>query len=258
MGDRVELCGDGFRHLGRADRVVKVGEKRLSLPEMEQHLAAHPWVAEAALLLRHLGGEARVHAVVALAPDGRAALARAGRRGLRAALETHLAERYDPVVVPRAWRIAPRLPRDAQDKLPAAALSALFDGDEEGDAEPRATGRPRAPRLLSEAREARRIERRLAVPEDLAQVEGHFEGFPVVPGVVQLAWALAAAAALLGSEPELCALEALKFPVPLRPGGSVRVCVEVAADRKALRFSVHADGAVTASGRARLAEDPRP
>jgi acyl-coenzyme A synthetase/AMP-(fatty) acid ligase len=43
MDDGIELMPDGrFRLLGRLDRVVKIEEKRLSLPEMEARLAASP------------------------------------------------------------------------------------------------------------------------------------------------------------------------------------------------------------------------
>ena len=47
------------------------------------------------------------------------------------------------------------------------------------------------------------LERRLEIPDDLAQLEGHFDGFPVVAGVVQLAWALDAMADWLGRRPAL-------------------------------------------------------
>src|SRR5439155_16678047 len=66
--------------LGRADRVVKVGEKRLSLPDMEERLRAHPAVDDAVLFaLEKSAGEPRVAAVVvpsatawdAVASDGR-------------------------------------------------------------------------------------------------------------------------------------------------------------------------------------------
>ena len=51
-GDRIQLKGKaGFQLDGRADRIVKVGEKRLALPEMERALMAHPWVEDAALIV---------------------------------------------------------------------------------------------------------------------------------------------------------------------------------------------------------------
>jgi acyl-coenzyme A synthetase/AMP-(fatty) acid ligase len=248
MGDRIERTPrGGFLLLGRADRVVKVGEKRLALPQMEQLLEAHPWVDEAALLLLDRAGEGRVHAAVVPSADGRRALASDGSRNFRSALERHLSERYDPVLVPRGWRILEVLPRNAQDKIPVASLRAAF--------EPSTGERPRAAQILDERRDASSIERRLRVPEDLAQLEGHFDNFPVVPGVVQLGWAMQAAADLLGLNPPLAGLEALKFPLPLRPGSSLTLRVERSDDGRRLRFRLFEGDDVFVTGRALLAVD---
>lgn len=247
--DRIELVpGGGFRLLGRADRVVKVGEKRLSLPEMERVLAAHPAVAEAALLV--LGQ--RVHAVVAPSASGRPLLDREERRALRAALIRHLGARFDPVLLPRAWRFVAALPRDAQDKIPHASLVALFADRRAG------RGRPSAPRIVREGREGEEWVRELDVPADLAQLEGHFPGRPLVPGVVQLAWALDAATAWLGRAPRLTGIETLKFPEPLRPGRLVRVVVSGSEDGSRLRFRIDSGARVHAIGRALLDDGTRP
>lgn len=245
--DRIELVpGGGFRLLGRADRVVKVGEKRLSLPEMERVLAAHPAVAEASLLVL----EQRVHAVVAPSASGRPLADREERRALRATLTGHLAGRFDPVLLPRAWRFVPALPRDAQDKIPHAALVALF-------ADRRAGGGDRSPpRIVREGREGEDWVRELEVPADLASIEGHFPGRPLVPGVVQLGWALDAAAAWLGRPPRLAGVETLKFPEPLQPGRRVRVAVSASEDGSRLRFRISSEGRVHAIGRALLEVGP--
>jgi acyl-coenzyme A synthetase/AMP-(fatty) acid ligase/3-hydroxymyristoyl/3-hydroxydecanoyl-(acyl carrier protein) dehydratase len=249
MGDRVEVASDGsFLLRGRADRVVKVGEKRLALPEMESVLEGHPYVSEAALLVREQAGVGRVHAVVAASDDGRAALERDGRRGFGAELTRHLSGSFDPVLLPRAWRSVEALPRDAQDKVTTAALEALFR-----DApEPALSGSapdPRRPRVLREERCEDAFEQELEVNDSLPQLEGHFEGFPVVAGVVQLDWAVAAATTWLGTRPVLAGVEALKFPRPLRPGRTVTLRLERAGGGRALRFQLRDGDAVFASGR---------
>lgn len=266
MGDRVEIAADGsFLLQGRADRIVKVGEKRLALPEMEAALEAHSHVAESALLVREQAGVGRVHAVVAPTAAGQAALVREGRRGFGAELTRHLSGSFDPVVLPRAWRVVETLPRDAQDKITMAALDALFEDAGEVDGSGREVDGPGGEagssggspglRLLAARRRDGGFEQTLEVGHDLPQLEGHFEGFPVVAGVVQLGWAVAAATEWLGARPQLAGVEALKFPQPLRPGRTVTLRVERAAGSQALRFQLRDGETVFASGRLLVAEE---
>jgi acyl-coenzyme A synthetase/AMP-(fatty) acid ligase len=248
-GDRAEPApGGGFRLRGRADRVVKIAEKRLSLPEMESRLREHPAVADAALVRIDDGpGEPRVAAVVVPTPAGRTLLAGGGRRAVGRELAEHLARDFDRVLLPRAWRVVDALPRDAQGKTPQRALRALV-------AEPAA--RPTRPELLATRREGGALWLDWRVPADLAQLEGHFPGHPLVAGVVQLGWVMEALAAELGRAPALGQLEALKFHEVLLPGARARLRLEVAEGGAAFRFEL-ADAArperVFSSGRGRLA-----
>jgi acyl-coenzyme A synthetase/AMP-(fatty) acid ligase len=229
MGDRITLLEDGrFLLEGRADRVVKVGEKRLSLPEMEQALRRHPWVREAALVPLGKGTQIRVGAVIVPSDEGRTALAREGRRGVSLALGSSLELDFDRVLLPRAHRYVDSLPNDERGKPNLAALGELFAKGEESLVT--------EPELLSERRGARSLECTLRVPQDLAFLEGHFPGFPVVPGVVQLRWALRLAGELLGQEPCLASVEALKFRELLRPGDVFRATVDLSAAGDTLEF----------------------
>jgi acyl-CoA synthetase (AMP-forming)/AMP-acid ligase II/3-hydroxymyristoyl/3-hydroxydecanoyl-(acyl carrier protein) dehydratase len=243
MGDRVELDVDGtFRLLGRADRIVKVGEKRLALPEMESHLRAHPWVVEAALVAFENLGDTRVGAVIALSDSGQAALAERGRRALGAVLADHLAGYWDRVLLPRAWRYVAELPRDAQGKVSRAALLELLEGG--------ATSAPvLAPVLISERRGERLLERTLRVPTDLAFLEGHFPGRPVVAGVVQIHWVMQAARELVGSGFRVRSLEGVRFRDMLLPDQVFQLELELCADDAALRFRLFAGDGAFASGR---------
>jgi 3-hydroxymyristoyl/3-hydroxydecanoyl-(acyl carrier protein) dehydratase len=173
---------------------------------------------------------------------GRATLDAAGRRAFGARLGKHLARSWDRVLLPRAWRFVGSLPRNPQGKLPTSALCQLFESSAE------------SPDIQNEERSVGRIVRQLQVPTDLAGIEGHFDGNPLVPGVMQLGWALDAAAALLGETPRVRRLDAIKFPTLLRPGTSVRLEVQLLEAGAKLRFRLSVDGEITATGRCVLAE----
>ncbi|MEX2207944.1 MAG: AMP-binding protein [Myxococcota bacterium] len=246
MGDRAELLGAGrFRLLGRADRIVKIGEKRLSLPEMESALRSHPFVADAALVPFELVSDARVGAVVALSDAGQRRLDAQGRRALGVELSEHLAAHWDRVLLPRAWRYVAELPRDAQGKVPQQALVELLESSSE-------RAPVLAPVLLAEKRGARTLERELCVPADLAFLEGHFPGLPVVAGVVQLHWVMLAAAELLGAAPRVRSFEGLRFREALLPEQRFTLALELTEGRDGLRFELKRGARVFASGRARL------
>jgi 3-hydroxymyristoyl/3-hydroxydecanoyl-(acyl carrier protein) dehydratase len=110
----------------------------------------------------------------------------------------------------------------------------------------------REPLSLGEERSAGRLVRSLRVPADLAFLEGHFPGRPVVAAVVQLRWVMDAAHALLGRAPEVVALEGLRFRDALRPGDACELSVEWTAARDALRFSLASGERAFAAGRLRL------
>ena len=245
-GDRAEPApGDGFRLRGRADRVVKVAEKRLSLPDMESRLREHAAVDEAALVLVEGSGEPRVAAVVVLTPAGRETYAGGGRRALGRELSDHLARDFDRVLLPRIWRVVDALPRDAQGKTPVRALHAILG---EGTTRPELLAAERGPGGAV-------VEWR--IPRELAQLEGHFPGHPVVAGVVQVHWVMGVLEELLGAAPRLASLEALKFHDLLGPGDHVRLRVETEAAPGGTRFRFQlADAAqperVFSSGRGRL------
>ncbi len=241
-GDRAEPRPDGWRLLGRIDRVVKIGEKRLSLPEMEEALGAHPLVEEAALLTWSRGSAPRVGAVVVPSELGRAELAAHGRRSLAGVLRRALATDWDSVLVPRAWRFVEALPRDAQGKLTQAELGALFG---------KAPG-PREPIVLRERRTEGRLERSLRVPHDLAHLRGHFPGFPLVPGVAQLGFVVDAGSALLGARFTVSELEVVKFHQVLRPGDRFDLTVELDAAAGRLRFELRDEDRVFSTGRMRM------
>jgi len=152
-------------------------------------------------------------------------------------LGSSLERDFDRVLLPRAHRYVEALPSDERGKPNLSLLGELFaKGDDAPVTEPE---------LVDEKRSARRLERTLRVPADLTFLEGHFPGFPVVPGVVQLRWALRLAAALLGHEPRLASVEALKFRELLRPGDAFRAAVELSAAGDAFNFNLCSDDPAT-------------
>jgi acyl-coenzyme A synthetase/AMP-(fatty) acid ligase len=246
MGDRAELLPDGRFALGpRADRVVKIGEKRLSLPEMEARLREHPFVADAALVTVEHVTTRRVGAAVVLTPEGREAIVQERRRGISRMLRRWLEPYWDPVLLPRVWRFVMALPQDAQGKCSALALQALIRGDAGPD--------PTAPDVLDEVTTEHGCRRTLRVPPALAYLAGHFPGFPLVPGVVQIQWVMDVVRRLTGQESHLRRIEALKFTGILRPGEIFELSAKCSPSGEHIDFRLWNERTLFSSGRCVLA-----
>jgi acyl-CoA synthetase (AMP-forming)/AMP-acid ligase II len=236
--DAARLQPDGrFELLGRLDRLVKLEEKRISLPMLEQALQRHPFVDDARLGVVQQG-RAYLGGLVALSAAGLHALRNGGRKALTDALRAHLADHCEALALPRRWRLLEQLPLNAQGKLPQAEVERLLQRP-----------RTRAPELL-EAREADGVwTLSLAVPPDLAHFTGHFPRTPVLPGVVQIDWALDLARARLALPPRFAGLEVLKFQQLARPGDRLELTLRFDAERGKLHFAYRNGEAPCSSGR---------
>ncbi|ANB73585.1 AMP-dependent synthetase [Paraburkholderia phytofirmans OLGA172] len=235
--DKIAFDADGrFRLQGRLDRVLKLDGKRVSLPELEARLALHPYVAQAAIVPLEGASRERVGAVVALTEAGSEALRAEGRVLLAQTLRRHLAAYFDVVVLPRHWRFRLTLPFDARGKLPVAAVAAAF--------EPRADG----VEVLAEARSADTLHYELRVPPTLVHFAGHFPGLPILPGVVQVHWAMHLAAEHVPAVRTLASIDRLKFMAPVSPGAVLNLTLAHDAARGRVRFTYRLSGRECASG----------
>ncbi|RMH16884.1 MAG: non-ribosomal peptide synthetase, partial [Acidobacteria bacterium] len=131
-GDRVYRTGDLGRYrcdgavvfAGRRDQQVQIRGFRVEPAEIETALAATGGVREAAVVVRHQQGEARLAAAVAPQPGVRLAA-----DGLRAAL----GRRLPPYMVPASFLVVDALPRLASGKIDRRAVAGLVEQHQEVD-----------------------------------------------------------------------------------------------------------------------------
>ncbi|MFV3371561.1 AMP-binding protein [Pseudomonas sp. NY15435] len=242
--DAARLGADGrFELLGRLDRIVKLEEKRISLPQLEAALAKHPFVSEARLGVVQ-ENRASLGALVALSDVGLHELRNGGRRALTQRLREHLADHCEALALPRRWRLLRRLPGNAQGKLPQSLVDELLHAP-----------RSRDPEVLAhhEADGEQRFE--LEIPLDLAYFPGHFPKAPVLPGVVQVQWAQQLGRQVFDLPPRFGGMEVLKFQQLLRPGDLCQLSLRWDAERGKLYFAFTRGEATCSSGRILLGAD---
>jgi 3-hydroxymyristoyl/3-hydroxydecanoyl-(acyl carrier protein) dehydratase len=249
---------DGFELHGRADRIVKIEEKRVSLTAIEQRLGASGDVAEARVLM--LANEAAVvdvagvvvpHAVrpavvAALTDAGRAKLQRLGKPALVAELRALLLAAVDRVALPRRWRFVDALPVNAQGKTTEGSLGALFA--------PPAAARPARPTPKWRIADPGHAQASLALSPDLLVFDGHFPGAPILPGVAQVDWAIAFARERFSMPARFIRMEALKFSQPALPGMHLDLELHWNAAAATLQFEYRSTTGRHSSGRVVFAE----
>ncbi len=236
--DAARIATDGrFELLGRLDRIVKLEEKRISLPMLEQALVAHDWVAEARLGVVQ-ENRASLGALLVLSESGLFALREHGRRGLTETLRKHLSQHCEALALPRRWRLLRQMPLNSQGKLAQADVEALL-----------LAARPKAPEVLEQSASDGEWSLQLSVPPDLAYFSGHFPKAPVLPGVVQVEWALNLGRQLLKLDGAFAGMEVLKFQQLVRPGDEIQLHLRFDAERGKLYFAYRNDTATCSSGR---------
>lgn len=112
--DSVIFSDNGFELLGRLDRIVKLGDKRVSLAKIEQDLLNHSWVKDCYIGLHP--AHQRPLAWIALAPEA----LEIERKTLITELKQHLIPTQESFSIPRYWRFCEKLPRNSQSKISRA------------------------------------------------------------------------------------------------------------------------------------------
>ncbi|WP_439256797.1 AMP-binding protein [Lonepinella sp. BR2271] len=112
--DVVDIEQGQFMLLGRADRIVKLGDKRISLVKIEQDLLTHTWVEDCYLGLHPT--YQRPVAWIALTAVGKQQLLQ-DRKALIHTLKQYLSQTQETLALPRFWRFSEQLPRNSQSKI---------------------------------------------------------------------------------------------------------------------------------------------
>lgn len=239
--DRVEALPDGcFRLLGRADRIVKIEERRVSLDALERALCADAQVADARVLVLP-GAREQLAAVVVPADPALLDAGEAGRRAFFQRLGVVLAQGHDAVTRPRRWRLAAALPANAQGKTTQASLVALFQ--------------PVMPVAQWLQRGETAASLQLPLDPALRVFDGHFPQARILPGVAQLDWAVRYGRQAFAMPPRFVRMDALKFQQVARPGDVLTLQLDWDATRGVLAFRYSSDHGVHASGKVVFADE---
>ncbi|TJY58293.1 acyl-CoA synthetase [Sinimarinibacterium sp. CAU 1509] len=104
------------------------------------------------------------------------------------------------------------------------------------------------PRVISVERVDGAVELALNVPASLACFPDHFPNYPMLPGVLQIGWAVDAARREFAVSGAARRIVGLKFMQPIRPGADIALRLERMAPGE-IRFSYRCGDTGCSSGR---------
>ena len=211
LDDQIILQDDGrFMLQGRLDRIVKIEEKRVSLTEVEQCLMAIPWVVEAFTLMLTNHRDV-IGAVIVLTDDGLQSLKIKGRKPLIKKLREALYQYFDAVVLPRKWLFLERMLLTPEGKIEQPVLKHFLGMDSR-----------KFPHVLGVEKTGDSAELKLNVPEELIYFPDHFSSYPILPGVVQIAWAEHFGKLFFAIDEPFLHMEVIKFVKVIQPGAELK------------------------------------
>ncbi|CAA9891910.1 Acyl-coenzyme A synthetase/AMP-(Fatty) acid ligase [Candidatus Methylobacter favarea] len=237
LDDQLDLQHDGrFFLQGRVDRIVKLEGKRVSLTELEQRLMDTQLIAEAFTVMIAKNRD-EIGAVCVLNQKGLAQLKASGRNQLIKEIRIALYKWFEAVVLPRKWLFVDRLPLNAQGKIDQHILMQLLDGNYR-----------KFPQVLGFEMTCDSIELMVKVPHKLIYFADHFSGYPILPGVVQIAWADYFGRLFFAIDEPFLNMEVIKFVKVIQPEDELKLTLDWKKDIGKLYFNFSSEAGMHSSG----------
>lgn len=194
---------------------------------LEARIRSHEWVADARLSGHWM--------LVVPSAIGVGVLRRHGKRHLVAEWRRGIDTEPVDVTAVLQWRLLESLPRPGS------------------ETEARCSEPVRSPRVTGlQRRGASGLGCRVRIPYDLAIFDGHFPTIPIVPGVVQVDWAVDLARVHLQVGGQFQGITATKFRRLVRPGMDLTLNLEHRPESAQLRFEYLLGDALASIGRVHL------
>ena len=125
--DLVDILPDGrFLMHGRADSIVKIEEKRISLLEVENRLTSSGLVRDVSVVALSSNIRQYLAAVISLNKEGKEKFEGKSKVEMNRYFHDFLLQYFENVVIPKKWRFMDEIPMDRQGKKKKLEIQALF------------------------------------------------------------------------------------------------------------------------------------
>lgn len=234
--DLAHLRGNSFEILGRADRIIKIEGIRVSLIQLVASIKESSLVEDCLISDIDNGRRTQLGAVLKLSSLGLQTLEVDGRLPLINTLKESLRSKVNAIAIPRRWRFIEEFPVNSLGKVLKVNLDGIFS---EG---------LKTPIIISRKVDENSIELVLDMLKNLDCFNGHFDDFPVVPGVALIEWAVKAADVHLVKSHIFSGMSQIKFQKFIKPNQIIRLRLDLDPESMSLKYKYHNAGNVYSSG----------
>ncbi|MBC8413053.1 acyl-CoA synthetase [bacterium] len=226
-----------FELCGRLDRIVKIEGKRASLPALEAQLNENSFIESSIMMDMESHNRQSVVCIAVLNNAGNKFLQDNSRRSLINRLRKYLMSYFDLIIIPKQYRFVQSLPTNSQGKTILTECKELF------------SKQIMEPYLTDLKEDDLYLHITLEIPQDLFYFKGHFTDSPIVPGVVQIDWAIMFARRYMKLSDLFEKMENIKFKAVIKPRTIITLKLNKSVDRSKVQFEFSSDYGIHSSGR---------
>ena len=227
-GDLVELHEDGrFLLKGRADSIVKIEEKRISVTEVENRILQSGLVQDVCVVPMSDRRQYLAAAVV-LNAEGKTKFNGTEKYLVNRWFHDYLMQFFENVVLPKKWRYLDAIPMDMQGKKKKPEIQALF-------APTNPHGIP-AETVLYKKENA--VDLEVKIPAMSDYFDGHFPEFKLLPAVAQVDLITLFSERYFGIPRTIPELKRIKFTEKITPDTTVVFHLSYDAKKNVVSFKL--------------------
>lgn len=234
--DLARQIDDSFEILGRADRILKIEGTRVSISQLINCIKESDLVVDCHIYDLGNGRRSQLGCVIKLSRLGIGLILKEGRLSLINLLKNSLKGKINSIAIPRRWRFVDELPQNSMGKVVKNMLCDLFSEN------------LRFPIIVSRRNEGLSLELVLDMPKSLACFNGHFDGFPIVPGVALIEWAIKYSQENFGNHASFIGMSQVKFQQFIKPNQIVHLSLEQNVDSQNIKFIYRNTDTIFSSG----------
>lgn len=229
ISDAFEMINEReFVLKNRTDRIVKIMEKRISLNEIEMILNKHNFIKDNYSFALN----EKLCSAVVLSKEGKEYFLKFGKVKLLKEIKT-LLKNYSEIL-PKRWKFLYEIPTTTTGKIDREKIKKIFELNLS------------YPFIVDKKVTKDFAELKLIFPQNCNFFDGHFNNFPILPGVVQLFYANYFIEDIFKLKLELNEVKKIKFSNIIRP--DIEICLRLKNNDKSIEYTYLSDDKNFSSG----------